>query len=300
MLIITHSDIDTSPLGIARAVYGFIDHPLRILLILVLAFIITHIIKRAIVRFVKKVLTTADNARLQKSGIKDLPPTDEKHDTRTAARAETLGHVLRSVAISVVWGFAALLVLEELGVNIGPLIAGAGIGGLALGFGSQSIVKDFLSGMFMLIEDHYGVGDIVDLNFATGTVEEISLRSTAIRDIKGTVWHVPNGQINRVGNFSQLWSRALIDIEVPHDTDLRYATEIINETSEVMWNDPKWGEEKLAEQPSVWGVQQLSKTGIILRVAAKTKPSKQSYVECELRLRLIEALDDNGIKTQAA
>ena len=286
----------------ATAADWLLDRPIRIILILLLAWIVTRIIKRAIVRFVKKILTTPEDVRLAKLFDKNSgkAPVNEAHRARTEARAETLGHVLRSVTVAIVWGFAALLVLGELGVNLGPLIAGAGIGGLALGFGSQSIVKDFLSGLFMLVEDHYGVGDVVDLNFATGTVEDVSLRSTTIRDIKGTVWHVPNGQISRVGNFSQLWSRALIDIEVPQDTNLRQATKIIAEVSKGLWEDPEWGEKNLAECPDVWGVQQLSKTGVILRVAAKTKPSKQWDVECELRLRLIEAFAANGIKTQTA
>ena len=107
-----------------------------------------------------------------------------------------------------------MMILGQLDIDLGPLIAGAGIGGIALGFGAQSIVKDFLSGLFMLIEDQYGVGDVIDLGYATGTVEKVSLRSTTIRDVKGTVWHVPNGEISRVGNYSQLWSRALLDIEV--------------------------------------------------------------------------------------
>lgn len=287
---------------LATAADWLLHRPVRIAIILLLAWIITRIIKRAIVRFVKKILTAPEDLGLQK--IKGTEPVrvllGKKRHSRTEARAETLGHVLRSVAIAVVWGFAGLLILSEVGVNLGPLIAGAGIGGIALGFGSQSIVKDFLSGLFMLVEDHYGVGDVVDLNFATGTVEEVSLRSTTIRDLKGTVWHVPNGQINRVGNFSQLWSRALIDIEVPPGTNLRQAIEIIERVSKELWQDPKWGAKMLAECPDLWGVQQLSKTGTVLRVAAKTKPSMQWQVENELRLRLIEAFEQNSLTVQAA
>ena len=133
---------------------------------------------------------------------------EERETKRASARAETIGLVLRSIGVAAVWILALFMMLGQLDIDLAPLIAGAGIGGLALGFGAQSIVKDFLSGLFMLIEDQYGVGDIVDVGSASGTVEKVSLRSTTIRDVKGTVWHVPNGVISRVGNSSQLWSRA--------------------------------------------------------------------------------------------
>ena len=293
----------TSNDSLATAADWLLDRPIRVALILLLAWVVTRVIKKAIVRFTKRILTAPNDFRFQK--LRDTAPgrvliDDQERAARAEARAETLGHVLRSVAVAVVWGFAGLVMLGEVGVNLGPLIAGAGIGGVALGFGAQSIVKDFLSGLFMLIEDHYGVGDVIDVNFAVGTVERVSLRSTTIRDVKGTVWHIPNGQIARIGNHSQLWSRALIDIEVPYDTDLRSAIDVIQRTTQELWEDPEWREDKLEERPDVWGVQQLSKSGTVLRVAAKTEPSAQWSVERELRLRLKEALEERGIQTQAA
>ncbi len=283
---------------LATASDWLLDRPIRILLILVVAWIVNRVAKRAIVRFTKRVAATSGNSRLRK--LREKGPgrmlMDEVEQSRAESRAETLGHVLRSVVVALVWSFAALLVLGEIGVNLGPLIAGAGIGGVALGFGAQSIVKDFLSGLFMLIEDHYGVGDVVDVGYATGTVEEVSLRSTTIRDVRGTVWHVPNGEISRVGNFSQLWSRALIDIEVSYDTDLRMAMGVILRVAREFWEDPEWGGDELAECPDVWGVQYLGSSGIALRVAVKTEPSMQWGVERELRLRLKEAFDAAGIE----
>ncbi|MYA84006.1 MAG: mechanosensitive ion channel, partial [Acidimicrobiaceae bacterium] len=188
--------------GLATAADWLLDRPIRIALILLVAWFIARVAKRAIVRFTKRIAATPSSSRLQK--LREKGPgralIDEAERSRAEARAETLGHVLRSVVVSLVWGFTAMIILGEIGVNLGPLIAGAGIGGVALGFGAQSIVKDFLSGLFMLIEDHYGVGDFVDLGYASGTVEEVSLRSTTIRDVRGTVWHVPNGEIARVGN----------------------------------------------------------------------------------------------------
>ena len=284
--------------GLATAADWLLDRPIRIAFILVVAWIVTRIVKRAIVRFTKRIASAPANSRLQK--LREKGPgrvlMEEAERSRAEARAETLGHVLRSVAVAFIWTFVALIVLGEIGVNLGPLIAGAGIGGVALGFGAQSIVKDFLSGLFMLIEDHYGVGDWVDLGYASGTVEEVSLRSTTIRDVKGTVWHVPNGEIARVGNYSQLWSKAVVDIEVSYDTDARVAMGVMQQVANELWSDPEWGGDELSEPPTVFGIQSLGASGVGLRLAVKTEPSMQWAVEREIRLRLKEAFDEAGIE----
>ncbi len=284
--------------GWATAADWLLDRPIRIALILVVAWLVARIAKRAIVRFTKRIAATPGSARLQK--LRERGPgralIDEAERSRAEARAETLGHVLRSVVVAMVWGFTALIILGEIGVNLGPLIAGAGIGGVALGFGAQSIVKDFLSGLFMLIEDHYGVGDWVDVGYASGTVEEVSLRSTTLRDIRGTVWHVPNGEIARVANYSQLWSKALVDVEVAYDTDVRVAMGVMQQVANDLWNDPEWGGDELSEPPTVFGIQSLGASGIGLRLAVKTEPSLQWSVEREIRLRLKEAFDAAGIE----
>ena len=288
----------TDNAGLATAADWLLDRPIRIAFILVVAWIVTRIAKRAIVRFTTRIAATPSSSRLQK--LREKGPgralIDQAERSRAEARAETLGHVLRSVVVALVWGFTALVILGEIGVNLGPLIAGAGIGGVALGFGAQSIVKDFLSGLFMLIEDHYGVGDFVDLGYASGTVEEVSLRSTTIRDVKGTVWHVPNGEIARVGNYSQLWSKALIDIEVAYGTDVRVAMGVMQQVANELWNDPEWGGDEVSEMPTVFGIQSLGASGIGLRLAVKTEPSMQWAVEREIRLRLKEAFDAAGIE----
>ena len=288
----------TGNAGLATAADWLLDRPIRIALVLVAAWIVTRIVKRAISRFTTRIAAAPSSSRLQK--LREKGPvralSDEVERSRSESRAETLGSVLRSVAVALIWTFAALIVLGEIGVNLGPLIAGAGIGGIALGFGSQAIVKDFLSGLFMLIEDHYGVGDFVDLGYASGTVEEMSLRSTTIRDIRGTVWHVPNGEIARVGNYSQLWSKALVDIEVAYGTDARLAMGIMQQVANDLWNDPEWGGDELSEAPTVFGIQSLGASGVGLRVAVKTEPSMQWAVEREIRLRLKEAFDAAGIE----
>ena len=284
--------------GLATASDWLLDRPIRIALVLMVAWIVNRFTKRAIVRFTKRIASAPGDSRLQK--LREKGPgrmlIDEAERSRAEARAETLGSVLRSLVVAVVWTFAVLLVMGEIGVNLGPLIAGAGIGGVALGFGAQSIVKDFLSGLFMMIEDHYGVGDWVDLGYASGTVEQVSLRSTTIRDYKGTVWHVPNGEIARVGNFSQLWSKALIDIEVSYDTDVRLAMGVMQHVANELWGDPEWGGDEVSEAPTVFGIQSLGASGVGLRLSVKTEPSMQWAVEREIRLRLKEAFDAAGIE----
>jgi small conductance mechanosensitive channel len=175
------------------------------------------------------------------------------------------------------------------------LVASAGIAGVALGFGAQSLVKDFLSGLFMLAEDQYGVGDIIDVGEATGTVEAVGLRTTRLRDIQGTVWHVPNGQIARVGNKSQEWARALLDVSVSYDTDVRRAEEIIKDVADSMWNDDEW-RPYLLEEPEIWGVEDVTADRVEIRIGVKTRPAVQFKVMRELRTRFKERLDLEGIE----
>ncbi|MEM7139758.1 MAG: mechanosensitive ion channel family protein [Actinomycetota bacterium] len=283
---------------LAKSAEWLLDRPIRILFILIAAWIISRILQRVVSRFVKTIASSPTDERFK--ALRERGPgrllIEQTERARAEARAETIGLVLRSIVVAAVWSVAALLVLGQLEIDLAPLIAGAGIGGIALGFGAQSIVKDFLSGLFMLIEDQYGVGDIIDVGDATGTVEKVSLRSTTIRDVYGTVWHFPNGEILRVGNYSQLWSRALIDVEVAYDTDLDLARGVIQRVADDLWEDPEWGGDELMERPEVWGVQALGASSVAIRLVVKTEPSQQWAVERELRLRLKNALDDAGIE----
>lgn len=212
-----------------------------------------------------------------------------------ARRVETVAALLRSIVSASVWTFAVLMALGELGLNLGPLIAGAGIVGVAVGFGAQNLVRDFLSGIFMLVEGQYGVGDVIDAGPATGTVESISLRSTRLRDIHGTVWHLPNGQIERVGNQSQQWSQAVLDVDVSYDTDISHATDVINTAAAALADDPAFAESVIAE-PEVWGVENLGADSVAIRVVLKTAPANQLKVTRALRARVKEAFDEAGIE----
>lgn len=223
-------------------------------------------------------------------------PEEDRHlAERRAARASSVAAVLASSAAAVIWTIAALLVLGQLGLNLGPLIAGAGIAGIALGFGAQSLVKDCLSGLFILIEDQYGVGDVVDLGDAIGTVEEVALRVTVLRDIDGTVWHVPNGEIRRVGNRTQRWSVALIDVEVAYDADLDHARALIERAALEVCESPGYVDDVL-EPPEVLGVERLGADGVTLRLVVKSAPGAQWRLQRELRLALKRALDGGGVE----
>jgi hypothetical protein len=178
------------------------------------------------------------------------------------------------------------------------LVGPAGIVGVAVGFGSQNLVRDFISGIFMLMEDQYGVGDVVDAGPATGTVEGVGLRTTRLRDVSGTLWHIPNGEIRRVGNRSQGWARALVDVEVAYSTDLEAATRTIERVAHELYVDEQWAP-KLLEQPEVWGVEELGPDGIRVRLVAKTRPLEQWNVARELRARLKVAFDQAGIAVTA-
>ena len=278
--------------------------PISIVIVLLVAAAVSWVVRRAIGRFVGAMVGEENTSRRLKRRLRTtkvgavLPNavlSTGAVSLRAAARAATLGAVLRSVASFVIWGLALITILGELGISLGPLIAGAGLAGVAIGFGAQSLVKDFLAGIFILVEDQYGVGDIVDVGEATGTIEAVSLRTTRLRDVNGTVWHVPNGQILRVGNKSQQWARALIDRAVAHDTDIGAAERVIKATPDELWKDPAWAGQVL-EEPEVWGVERIGSGGVDIRLVIKTRPASQFKVMRELRIRVKEALDAQGIQ----
>jgi small-conductance mechanosensitive channel len=215
--------------------------------------------------------------------------------TRRVQRAQTMGSLLKSVITGVLVAVFGTMILSELDVNIAPIIASAGIIGLALGFGAQSLVKDFLSGIFMIFEDQYGVGDVVDVGEATGTIEAVTLRITRLRDLNGTVWYVPNGEILRVGNMSQNWSRAVIDVSVGYGEDLARVKRILLEVAEDLRGDDEFSE-LIIEEPEVTGVEMLAADSVNLRVLVKTLPLEQWAVGRELRQRIKARFDHEGIE----
>ena len=215
--------------------------------------------------------------------------------SRRVQRAQTMGSLLKSIVTGVVVAVTVTMMLSELGANIGPVIASAGIIGVAIGFGAQSLVKDFLSGIFMIFEDQYGVGDVVDVGEASGTVEAVSLRVTRLRDVNGTVWYVRNGEIIRVGNMSQNWARTVLDISVSYAEDLARVRSVLQDVAHDLWEDEDF-KGLVIEEPEVWGVEQLGIDGVTVRVTLKTAPMEQWAVARAMRERIKARFDHEGIE----
>src|ERR671918_2099329 len=269
--------------GWARAA-DIADTPANILLIVVVAWVASRLVHRAIGRFTDRMPAPEARERVRRWNRRAPLSLQVRgpESLRSAARSKTLSAVLRSSSTALIWAIAWTMILGELGIKLGPLIAGPGGAGVAIGFGAQSLVKDFLSGMFMLIEDQYGVGDIIDAGEATGAVEAVSLRTTRLRDVNGTVWHLPHGNVTRVGNMSQQWARALLDVGVAYGTDIDKARTVIQRVADETWRDPVW-RIQILEEPEVWGVEKLGPDAIVIRLVVKTRPAEQFNVMRELR-----------------
>ena len=268
---------------------------IRVVVIVVVALVVRALLHRAINRLVRGAVEGRVPGALH--GLRDRARALDASilsSERRRQRTETLGSVLRSIASATVGVVALAMVLGVIGVDLTPVVASAGIVGVAVGFGAQNLVKDFLSGMFMLLEDQYGVGDVVDAGPATGVVEAVTLRTTRLRDADGTVWYVRNGEINRVGNKSQGWSRALLDVPLALGTDVPTARRLALEVAASLREDPEY-RELVLEDPEVWGVQAIGAEGLVLRVTVKTTATVEGTVERALRERLLASLDEHGI-----
>src|SRR3954463_13950066 len=240
----------------ARTAQFGLDRPLRILIVVIVAAILSRILGRLAKRAVEAM-----------AGITPVRRASKRADQRSRTLAAVTGSVVRIV----VWTTAGLTVLGILGINLGPLIAGASIVGVALGFGAQALVRDFLSGFFILVEDQYGVGDTVNVGGAKGTVEDVSLRVTRLRGDDGNVWFVPNGEIRKVANATMGWHRATVDILLPLDVDVDRALAVMAEQCDAMAGDPAWAQE-IVERPQVLGVDAMSADGLTIKITARTVP----------------------------
>ena len=280
--------LDTDELS--EMLRGMVGPALTILLILVVAEIVSLVAKRFIRRAVERAKEPSSGRRDDLRRRVGLAEGDPVSTERRAQRADAVGALASSIISVVIWVVAIIMSLSEVGVQVGPLIAGAGIIGVALGFGAQDLVKDFLSGLFMLMEDQYGVGDVIDAGEAVGVVEGISLRTTRIRDVTGTLWHVPNGEIARIGNMSQEWARALLDVDVAYGTDIDAASDIIQRVASDMSREEAYRDVFLGE-PEMWGVQDLGTDSVVLRLVIKTRPGEQWAITRELRRRIKMAFD---------
>ena len=281
--------------SLAVFVQWFVDWPLRILFVLVIAFVVSRLARRWVKRVVERIVVP-DVSRFERLGI-ELPNalTPDLRDPRRESRAASISVVLTSTTIVTIWVIALLTILGIVGIQLGPLLAGAGIAGVALGFGAQSLVKDCIAGLFMLIEDQYGIGDVVDLGEATGVVEEISLRTTVLRGIDGTVWHVPNGIVQRVGNKSQLWSVAVLDVDVAYDTDLTRARDLLHRAAAEVCESEEFADD-VVESPMVLGVESLGADGITLRMTVKVRPGAQWNLQRAMREHVKHVFDAEQVE----
>jgi small conductance mechanosensitive channel len=281
----------TGTAWLARPASVVADGVVHALLIIVVAVLVRSLVHRAIGRIARGVGEGHAPALLRP--LRDrgaYGQSTQRHFgsgmvERRRQRAATIGSLLRSIASFAIYGTAFVLILGEFGVNLAPIIASAGVIGVAVGFGAQNLIKDFLSGIFMMVEDQYGVGDVVDLGEAVGTVETIGLRVTTVRDIEGTLWYVRNGAISRVGNFSQHFSIALVDVPFGHGADIARVLEIAERAARGSVAEAPLSELLMGEV-EVLGVQSVSAEGVILRVTVKTRPGSQVTV----RRALFEAI----------
>jgi moderate conductance mechanosensitive channel len=281
---------------LAEGSYYLLVKPLRIALIVLLAALARFLLHRLISRISRSAATAGPGLAILRPLRSRVPAALTPAagvSERRRARAEALGSILRSISSAVIFAVAAMMILGEIGVNLAPILAGAGIVGLAVGFGAQNLVRDFLSGLFMLFEDQYGVGDVVDIGEVVGTVEAVGLRITTVRDAQGVVWYIRNGEIVRLGNKSQGWALVMVDVPVGF-TSLEEATEVLRRAAEALANDEQWSDD-IIEAPEVLGVEQITVDGAVLRTTVKTPSEAQWRVARELRRRLTEALHAAGI-----
>lgn len=267
----------------------------RIAFVVVLALLVRAVVNRLINKVTERAATTTlavtPNGRAHRAAAAAPAAGTE----RRTQRARALGSILRSAVSVIVFGIAALTILGILGFNLAPLLASTAVLGVALGFGAQNLVRDYLAGLLMLVEDHYGVGDTINAGVATGTVEAMTLLTTRLRDVNGVVWHIRNGTIDSVGNESQGWSRAVIDYPVPYEEDLARIRALMEQAANSLYRERGW-KKLMLEKPEVWGAQELSSKEVTMRLVAKTTPMRQWEVARELRARVKAALDAAGVQ----
>ncbi|MFL6160477.1 MAG: mechanosensitive ion channel family protein [Marmoricola sp.] len=277
---------------LSHAAGWLIGKPFAILWLVVLGMVARWLMHKAINRVVARAEAGVLPSKFAKGPFAE--PGGEVTVHRRAQRAATMGGLLKSIVTTSVFVVVVIMSISELGYNVAPLIASAGIVGVALGFGAQSLVKDFLAGIFLIFEDQYGVGDSVTFGDVTGTIEAVSLRVTRLRDIDGTVWYVRNGEIVKVGNQSQNWSRSVLDIAVGYKEDVTRVRRVLKEVAHDLWEDESY-RDKIIEEPEVWGVQSIGPDSVVVRVTLKTMPQKQWLVAREMRERVKMRFDAEGI-----
>jgi len=252
---------------------------MRIALIVTVAWLIIHVVASA-------------TRRLERAVVRGTVPGSAD----SLKRAQTLGALIKNVAVTLVSGVALLMVLHELNVDVMPMLTGAGIAGVALGFGAQTLVRDVIAGIFIIAEDQFGVGDLIEINGKAATVEALTVRCATLRDFNGFLHFVPNGEMKIVVNRSRGWNRLAVDVPIAHDEDLDRALEVCRRTAQAMNAEPAW-RERLLDDVQVWGVDSLSPTEMLIRLVVRAEPGPDVHDAArELRRRLHVALAENDVR----
>ncbi|MEV8369007.1 mechanosensitive ion channel domain-containing protein [Microbacterium sp. NPDC064584] len=266
---------------------------LGVLGIIVGALLLSWILKLVIRRVVNRIVNGAKG----KANVDDTQALERSPlaSIRLVQRTRTLGSILQNVVNVSIVVIAILLVVTLVAPNaLGSLTLLTAAVGAGLGFGAQNIVKDVLNGIFIVAEDQVGIGDVVDLGLATGIVEHVSVRITTVRDVNGTLWYVRNGEITRIGNMSMGWSRVIVDLALPVDTDVDEVEAAMMETMKELAKDPKW-RTRIIEKPEVWGLESISGDALVIRLVMKTRTNAKDDVARELRMRVMKAIDTMGL-----
>lgn len=282
----------TSNVRVSHVVGWLSERPLQIAIIILIGVIANNVLRSMVSRVGDRAVEQADKL----GGYVPSSVHNSYESGRTQARAATITSVARSITTGAVVLVVVAFIMSTLGVSLAALFASAGVVGVALGFGAQSLIRDVLAGWFIVVEDRYGVGDTIDAGGqAVGVVERVTLRSTRLRSVDGTVWHVANGEILQVGNRSQSWSRAVVDILVDPSADVDRACTLLEEICEDLHQDDAWTPH-VKGLATVLGVQRMSPAGITLRVIWDTEPAEQFAVERELRRRVLRRFETEGMK----
>lgn len=254
-------------------------HGLRVLVIIAGAFVLNQVLRRSITRIVRLTVTMDHHHS----------PEGEKKRENTLIRIFTWSTTIIILIIAV------MMILQEIGVPIGPMLAGAGIVGLAFGFGGQYLIRDLITGFFMILENQYRIGDVVRLDQTEGTVEDISLRMTTLRDMDGTVHHVPHGDVKRTANLSKHFARINLNINVNYKVELEKVIALLNQIGTELANAPEW-KESIITPPHFLRVDDFSESAVSIKIVGETLPNRQWAVTGELRRRIMIAFDREGIE----
>ncbi|PRX50984.1 small conductance mechanosensitive channel [Prauserella shujinwangii] len=274
---------------------GLISGAINIAIVVVVALVLRAVVGRVIDQLTRRMVSSRERLNRSRVGGRIVHAAETSRGERQRQRARTIASVLKSVSTFVIFGVAFVTVLSQVGIDIAPILASAGVLGLAIGFGAQSLVQDFLSGLFMMVEDQYGVGDVIDAGDAVGTVEAVTLRITKIRDLNGGLWYVRNGEILRVCNMNQDWANAVVELPLDYSVDVDGAKDVIRRSIEEFAQDPEYAA-KIVGAPEISGVVAIGNGAVTVRVLVTTQPGEQWALGRALRGHLKGALDRAGIK----